>query len=124
MKVIKIIIGMLIIFVGVTTIINTNIGSQDIVETEVEFKNSDRVSTDDLTDIIGNAMTSDNGVEYIVIDIEENFNAGREKIVLLAPDDTKWQVSRVPAFLYDTETHISYYRIEKYIKDIVNFEGE
>lgn len=74
----------------------------------------DWVSQDDYSNEVGDTFLSGTGVEYEVIGIEQNFDSGRERIVLFSQDGKKMMISNLPNFYIHPETNEVIFYIEEY----------
>ena len=79
-----------------------------------DYDGDDWVACDVFKDEIGEKFISGTGVTYEVIGIERNDDAGREAVVLLREDGSKYLVTNMPAFKVDTEVGIAYWEIYEY----------
>lgn len=92
--------------------------TEKATQSTAKHLDEDWVSLDQLKSKIGNKFTSGNGIEYTVIAIEDNYDAGgtRERLVLKSQNGDKMVIDNMPGFLYD-EKKGNYYEITKYYSD-------
>ena len=90
--------------------------SDSIENIVTDFKGDDWVSQKSYTEEIGKKFISGTGIEYKVVAIENNFDAGggRTRTILETQDGKRWMISNLPNFDYDQRTGITYFNIYKY----------
>lgn len=94
--------------------LNITYYSRDNVLATLEYDGMDWVSQEDFKQEVGTTFVSGTGITYTVISKEENFDAGRERVVLMSDHGEKRMVSNMPAFQVDHRTGMIYFDIYEY----------